>query len=183
MESARSPLKSLLHSLFTTMCCIRPRVERLRVSPTYTSLRGWVITAHRDRNLAFSLKELRAWNFLQSRGAAFPQYGKGVDNVNDTAGASVGNSGRAQPRNIDVSTMTMTTIVPGESKQHRRIERSCFLSVYLRPVRFVEIYPIRDRCVAVTVTLSIDYQRVPTASNGPRRYSYPTNSPISCTVS
>lgn len=48
---------------------------------------GWVITAHRDRNLAFSLKELRAWNFLQSHSAAFPQYGKGVDNVNDTAGA------------------------------------------------------------------------------------------------
>lgn len=61
-----------------------------------------VITAHRDRDLAFSLKELQAWNFLQTRGAAFPQYGKGVDNVNDTAGASVGNSGRAQPRNIDV---------------------------------------------------------------------------------
>lgn len=27
----------------------------------------------------------RAWNFPQSRGAAFPRRGKGVDNVNDTA--------------------------------------------------------------------------------------------------
>jgi len=79
-----------------------------------------VITAHHDRNLAFSLKELRAWNFLQSS-AAFPQYGKGVDNVNDTAGASVGNSGRA-------TSMTMTTTsIADESKHHRRIERSCFL--------------------------------------------------------
>lgn len=133
-----------------------------------------VITAHRDRDLAFSLKELRAWNFLQSYGAAFPQYGKGVDNVNDTAGASVGNSGRTQPRNVDVPWWRWRQVwSPDESKRHRRrIERLRFFHT-LRPVEFVKICPIA--VPSVTVTLSIDSQRVPAAFNGPCRYSYPTN--------
>lgn len=61
------------------------------------------------------------------------------------------------------ATTTTTSTEADESKQHnRRIERSCVFYRDLRPVKFVEICPIHDRCTAVTVTLSIDFQRVPT---------------------
>lgn len=126
--------KSSLHSLFTATRY--PSTQRLRVSPTYTVSLS-VITAHRDRNLAFSLKELRAWNFLQSRGAAFPQYGKGVDNVNDTA--SVGNSGRTQPRNIDVSRWRRRRRISRRTNRNNTDEsRGRAFYHDLRPVRFCQ---------------------------------------------